>query len=49
MKGDIKLSKKQEKGYSQKGKPNSDTVNPKIAAEELDKAIHPTNTNPSNS
>jgi len=36
------MSKKQEKGYSQKGKPNSDTVSQTIAAEELEKAIHPT-------
>lgn len=27
---------------SQKGKPNADTTNPVIAAEELEKAIHPT-------
>ena len=36
------MSKKQEKGYSQKGKPSSDTVSQTIAAEELEKAIHPT-------
>ncbi|WP_268877705.1 hypothetical protein [Priestia abyssalis] len=32
----------QSKRGSQKGKPNSDTTNPVIAAEELEKAIHPT-------
>lgn len=37
------MSRKRDKGYSQKGKANSDTVNPMIAAEELEKAIHPTN------
>lgn len=36
------MSQKQEKGFSQKGKPNSDTVGQQIAAEELEKAIHPT-------
>ncbi|WP_263862294.1 hypothetical protein [Bacillus aerolatus] len=36
------MSQKREKGYSQKGKPNSDTVSRTIAAEELEKAIHPT-------
>ncbi|MEH7124394.1 hypothetical protein V7122_16200 [Bacillus sp. JJ1532] len=35
------MSQKRDKGHSQKGKPNSDTVNPTIAAEELEKAIHP--------
>lgn len=39
--GMIQLSKR-DKGYSQKGKPNSDTVKATIAAEELEKAIHPT-------
>ncbi|WP_281352193.1 hypothetical protein [Cytobacillus depressus] len=36
------MNQKREKGFSQKGKPNSETVNPTIAAEELEKAIHPT-------
>ncbi|WP_269433515.1 hypothetical protein [Bacillus sp. FJAT-29937] len=36
------MSQKRDKGHSQKGKPNSDTVNPTIAAEELEKATHPT-------
>jgi hypothetical protein len=37
-----RMSQKREKGYSQKGKPNADTVKNTIAAEELEKAIHPT-------
>lgn len=36
------MSQKRDKGNSQKGKPNSDTVNNTISAEELEKAIHPT-------
>lgn len=36
------MSQKRDKGYSQKGKPNSDTVKPIIAAEELEKAIDAT-------
>ncbi|WP_263621380.1 hypothetical protein [Rossellomorea aquimaris] len=36
------MSQKREKGSSQKGKPNSDSVSNAISAEELDKAIHPT-------
>ncbi|WP_275940671.1 hypothetical protein [Neobacillus terrae] len=36
------MSQKRDKGYSQKGKPNADTVKKTIAAEELQKAIHPT-------
>ncbi|WP_313798407.1 hypothetical protein [Cytobacillus sp.] len=36
------MSRKRDKGFSQKGKPNSNTVNQTIAAEELEKAIHPT-------
>jgi hypothetical protein len=36
------MSRKRDKGFSQKGKPTSDTVNQTIAAEELEKAIHPT-------
>ncbi|WP_283248181.1 hypothetical protein [Bacillus sp. FJAT-50079] len=36
------MSSKRDKGYSQKGKPNSDTIKPMIAAEDLEKAIHPT-------
>ncbi|WP_257984992.1 hypothetical protein [Bacillus sp. T33-2] len=37
------MSQKREKGYRQKGKPNSNDVKQMIAAEDLDKAIHPTN------
>ena len=37
------MSQKREKGYSQKGKPTADTVKQTIAAEDLEKAIHPTN------
>jgi hypothetical protein len=37
------MSQKRDKGYSQKGKNHSDSVNPAMAAEELKKAIHPTN------
>ncbi|WP_303049501.1 hypothetical protein [Bacillus sp. Marseille-Q1617] len=36
------MSQKREKGFSQKGKPNSDTTANTLSAEELDKAIHPT-------
>ncbi|SCB85829.1 hypothetical protein GA0061094_0978 [[Bacillus] enclensis] len=36
------MSQKREKGNSQKGKPNSDTVANTLSVEELDKAIHPT-------
>ncbi|EIJ78765.1 hypothetical protein PB1_14444 [Bacillus methanolicus PB1] len=36
------MTDKREKGYSQKGKPVADTVKQTIAAEELEKAIHPT-------
>jgi hypothetical protein len=36
------VSQKRDKGNSQKGKPNSDSVSNTIAAEELEKAIHPT-------
>lgn len=36
------MSQQRDKGNSQKGKPNSDTVKPYIAAEELEQAIHPT-------
>lgn len=43
----MKMSQKRDKGYSQKGKPNSNTVKPEMAAEELEKAIHPTNRTPS--
>jgi hypothetical protein len=31
------------KNKAQKGKPNSDTTNNMMAAEEMEKAIHPTN------
>ena len=37
------MSQKRDKGYSQKGKANSNTVDPVIAAEDLEKAIYPTN------
>ena len=33
---------KRDKGRSQKGKPNADTTNNTMAAEEMEKAIHPT-------
>jgi hypothetical protein len=36
------MSQKREKGFSQKGKPNADTVKQTIAAEDLETAIHPT-------
>lgn len=36
------MGRKQAKGYSQKGKPNADTVKNEIAIEDLDKVIHPT-------
>ena len=36
------MSQKREKGASQKGKPNSDTVKKTIAAEDLETAIQPT-------
>lgn len=37
------MSQKRDKGYSQAGKPNADTVKQEIAAEDLEKAVHPTN------
>ncbi|HZG73241.1 MAG TPA: hypothetical protein VEY51_17025 [Chondromyces sp.] len=42
------MSQRREKGYSQKGKTNSDRVNPVMAAEEVEKAIYPTNKPPRN-
>lgn len=36
------MSQKREKGFSQKGKPSSDTTKPMMAAEDMEKAIHPT-------
>ncbi|MGP7816155.1 hypothetical protein [Niallia sp. 01092] len=36
------MSQKRDKGYSQAGQPNGDTVKETIAVEELEKAIHPT-------
>ncbi|WP_409251263.1 hypothetical protein V1502_14025 [Bacillus sp. SCS-153A] len=36
------MSQKREKGFSQKGKPNADTVQNVISKEELEKAAHPT-------
>ena len=37
-KGAISMAKQR----SQKGKPNADTTNNKMAAEDMEKAIHPT-------
>ncbi|WP_264298257.1 hypothetical protein [Bacillus sp. B1-b2] len=37
------MSNKKDKGYSQAGKPNADTVKQTISKEELENAIHPTN------
>ncbi|MDQ0157248.1 hypothetical protein [Robertmurraya andreesenii] len=37
------MSQKREKGNSQKGQPNAETVKQRIAREELEQAIHPTN------
>lgn len=42
LKGESSMSQKQEKGYSQKGKPTADTVKNQMAAEDLENAIHPT-------
>ncbi|ARK30498.1 hypothetical protein [Halalkalibacter krulwichiae] len=42
------MSQKRDKGYSQKGKPSSNNVDSVIAAEELEKAINPTNKPPRN-
>lgn len=36
------MSRKREKGNSQKGQPNAETVKQTIASEELEQAIHPT-------
>ncbi|BCB04620.1 hypothetical protein [Bacillus sp. KH172YL63] len=36
------MGQKRDKGFSQKGKPNGDTVSNTMAKEEMDKAIHPT-------
>ncbi|WP_261798579.1 hypothetical protein [Bacillus massilinigeriensis] len=36
------MSQKRDKGNSQKGKPNANTVKQTIAAEDLETAIHPT-------
>ncbi len=36
------MREKKDKGYSQKGKPNADTVKQQMAAEDLENAIHPT-------
>ena len=36
------MSRKREKGYSQKGKPHADTVKKEIAFEDLETATHPT-------
>lgn len=37
------MSRKRDKGYSQKGKPNADQVKKEIAVEDLENAIQPTN------
>ncbi|MET3322723.1 UNVERIFIED_ORG: hypothetical protein ABIC97_005876 [Peribacillus simplex] len=42
------MSQKRDKGNSQKGKANSNTVDPVIAAEDLKKAINTTNKLPRN-
>jgi hypothetical protein len=36
------MSQKREKGFSQKGKPSSDSTRPVMAAEDMEKATHPT-------
>ncbi|WP_010172952.1 hypothetical protein [Bacillus coahuilensis] len=36
------MDKKREKGYSQAGKPSSDTSKQVMAAEDLETAVHPT-------
>ena len=36
------MSQKRDKGYSQNGKPNAENGKQQIAAEDLEKAIHPT-------
>lgn len=41
-KGATIMSRKREKGKSQKGQPNAETVKQSIAAEELEQAIYPT-------
>lgn len=41
-KGQINMSQKREKGFSQKGKTTSGTTRPVMAAEEMEKANHPT-------
>jgi hypothetical protein len=42
LKGAHHMSQKRDKGYSQQGKPDADNVKQQIAAEDLEKAIHPT-------
>ena len=42
------MGQKRDKGNSQKGKPNSNTVDPVIAAEDVEKATFPTNKPPGN-
>ena len=42
------MSQKRDKGYSQKGKPNANSVDNVMAAEEVEKAIHPTGKPPRN-
>ncbi|MEK5362778.1 hypothetical protein ACPOM7_24035 [Peribacillus castrilensis] len=42
------MSQKRDKGNAQKGKAKSNTVDPVIAAEDLEKAIYPTNKPPRN-
>lgn len=38
----LNMSQKRAKGFSQKGKSSSDTTRPVMAAEDMEKAIHPT-------
>ncbi|WP_269432579.1 hypothetical protein [Bacillus sp. FJAT-18017] len=37
------MSKKRDKGFSQKGQPSAKDIKPQIAVEDLEKEIHPTN------
>lgn len=40
--GIFTMGQKRDKGYSQKGRPNAETGKRMVAAEELEKALHPT-------
>jgi hypothetical protein len=42
VKGDVHMSQKRDKGYSQKGKPAAETARKVMAVEDVEKAIHPT-------